>query len=98
MCVGPGDTWEISVLPLRFATSPVVQMVRNLPAMGRPAFDPSAGKIPLEKEMATDSSFSPGESHGQRSLAGYSLWGRKESNKTEQLTLSHFSFQTILEK
>ena len=30
----------------------------------------------------------PGESHGQRSLAGYSPWGRKESDRTEQLSLS----------
>ena len=29
----------------------------------------------LEKEMATHSSILPGESHGQRSLAGYSSWG-----------------------
>ena len=29
-------------------------------------------KDPLEKEMATHCSFLPGESHGQRSLAGYS--------------------------
>ena len=27
--------------------------------------------------------FLPGESHGQRSLAGYSLWGHKESATTE---------------
>ena len=25
----------------------------------------------------------PGESHGRRSLVGYSLWGRKESDTTE---------------
>jgi len=30
----------------------------------------------------------PGEFHGQRILAGYSPWGRKESDMTEQLTLS----------
>ena len=30
---------------------------------------------PLEKGMATHSSILPGESHGQRSLAGYSAWG-----------------------
>ena len=29
--------------------------------------------------------FLPGESHGQRSLVGYSLWGHKESDMTEQL-------------
>ena len=27
--------------------------------------------------------FLPGESHGQRSLEGYSPWGRKESDTTE---------------
>ena len=31
----------------------------------------------------------PGKLHGQRSLAGYSPWGRKESDTTEQLTHTH---------
>ena len=30
--------------------------------------------------------FLPGESNGQRSLVGYSRWGRKESDMTERLT------------
>ena len=30
--------------------------------------------------------FLPGEFHGQRSLAGYSPWGHKETDKTERLT------------
>ena len=29
--------------------------------------------------------FLPGESHGQRGLAGYSLWGHEESHTTERL-------------
>ena len=33
----------------------------------------------------------PGKSHGRRSLVGYSLWGRKESDTTERL---HFHFQS----
>ena len=37
---------------------------------------------PLEKGMATHSVFLPGESHGQRSLEGYSPWGLKESDTT----------------
>ena len=37
----------------------------------------------LEKEMATHSSILAGKSHGQRSLAGYSPWGHRESNTTE---------------
>ena len=35
----------------------------------------------------TFSIFLPGEFHGQRSLAGYSPWGHKELDITEQLTL-----------
>ena len=38
---------------------------------------------PLEQEMATHSSILAGESHGQRSLVGYHLQGRKESDMTE---------------
>ena len=43
---------------------------------------------PLEEGIATHSSFLPVEFHGQRSLAVYSPWGRKESDTTEWLTLS----------
>ena len=38
---------------------------------------------PLEEGITTYSSVLPGESHGQRSLVGYSPWGRKESDTTE---------------
>ena len=31
--------------------------------------------------------FLPGEFHGQRSLAGYSPWGHKESDTTELITV-----------
>ena len=34
--------------------------------------------------------FLPGELLGQRSLAGYSPWGRKELDTAERLTLSPF--------
>ena len=37
--------------------------------------------------MATHSSILPGKSHGQRSLLGYSPWGCKESDMTEQLSM-----------
>ena len=39
--------------------------------------------------MATTPVFLPGESHGQRSLVGYSPWGRKESDTPERF---HFHF------
>ena len=45
---------------------------------------PLGWEDPLEEGVATHSSiFLPGESHGQRSLAGYSPWGHKESDTTE---------------
>ena len=38
----------------------------------------SGWEDPLEEGMAAHSSILPGESHGQKSLAGHSPWGRKE--------------------
>ena len=38
--------------------------------------------------------FLPGESHGRRSLVGYSPWGREESDTTERLPF-HFSLPCI---
>ncbi|KAB0338356.1 hypothetical protein FD754_024640, partial [Muntiacus muntjak] len=38
---------------------------------------------PLEKEGQPTPVFLPGESHGQRGLAGYGPWGHKESDTTE---------------
>ena len=43
---------------------------------------------PLEEGMATNSSILPRESHGQRSLAGYSPWGREELDTTDPPTVS----------
>ena len=37
----------------------------------------------LGEEHGNPLVFLPGESHGQRRLAGYSPWGLKESNSTE---------------
>ena len=44
---------------------------------------------PLEEEMAPPQVFLSGECHGQRSLAGYSPCGCKESDTTEWLSLTH---------
>ena len=38
---------------------------------------------PLEDGMAYTPVFLPGESHGQRNLAGYNTQGHKESDMTE---------------
>ena len=52
----------------------------------RPRFYSWVGKISWS--WLTTPVFMPGEFQGQRSLTGYSPWGHKESDMTEQLTLS----------
>ena len=51
-------------------------------------FNPWVGKIPWRRKWQPTPVFLPGESHGQRSLVGYSPWGHKESDMTKWLTLS----------
>ena len=46
-------------------------------------FDPWLRKIPWRRARQPTLVFLPGESHGQRSLAGYSPWGCKEPDTTE---------------
>ena len=46
---------------------------------------PSSGRFPSGMAWLPTPVFFPGESHGQRSMAGYSPWGPKESDMTEQL-------------
>ena len=49
----------------------------------RSGFKPWFGKIPWRRAQQPTPGFLPGESYGQRSLAGYSSLGRKESDTTE---------------
>ena len=66
--------------------SQVALVIKNLPANAGDARDassiPGLGRSPGEGNEPTPI-FLPGESHGQRSLAGYSPWGRKELARTE---------------
>ena len=67
------------------------QKVKNLPAVQ----ETGVRKIPWRRQWLPAPVFLPGESHGQRSLAGYSPWGHKELDRTERLTLS-LSSKTII--
>ena len=60
-------------------------VIKNPPALQETQirFDPlPRGEDSLEKEMATHPVFLPGEFNEQRSLVGYSPWGRKELDTT----------------
>jgi len=48
-------------------------------------FDLWVRKIPWRKTWQPTPVFLPGQSHGQRSLVGYSPWGHKEFDTTKQL-------------
>ena len=48
-------------------------------------FSPWVGKIPWRRAWQPTPLFLPGESQGQRSLAGCSSWGHKELDMTERL-------------
>ena len=71
-------------------------MVKNLPTMQETQVQFLVWEHSLEKGMATHSSILAGEFHGQKSLAGYSPWGHKESDTTEQLsTAQHKSYREL---
>ena len=52
----------------------------------RHGFDPWVGKIPWRRAWQPTPVFLPGESHGQKSMEGYSPWGHKELDMTELLS------------
>ena len=52
----------------------------------RHGFNPWFRKTPWRRKWQPTPVFLPGNIHGQRSLEGYSPWGRKESDPTERLS------------
>ena len=69
--------------------SPMVQTIKNLPAMSGTWVQPLGQEDPLGKGMTTHSS-TPAWEYGQRRLASYSPRGRKDLDTTERLT--HITF------
>ena len=88
-----------SVLIKLFRASQVVLVAKNPPAtpgdINRWGFDPWVGKIPWRRAWQPTPVFSPGEFHRQRSLAGYSPWGRKEWDTTEVLSTHTKLFESL---
>ena len=59
----------------------------------RHGFSPWVRKIPWRRKWQVPPVLLPGNSHGQRSLAGYSPWGRKELDMTGRL---HFHLRQLV--
>ena len=60
---------------------------------GDPTFDPWVGKIPWRRNWQPTAVVLPGESHGPRSLVGYSPEGRKSRTRLSNFT---FTFTLLL--
>ena len=73
----------------------MTQLVKNLPAMQETQVQSLGGEDSLEKKWQPTPVFLPGKFHGQRSLAGNSPWGHKETDMTVQLTLTLIQFSSI---
>ena len=76
----------------RKSTSPIEgfprgTVVNNLPANAGDTKDVGSirgwGKIPWSRKWQPTPAFLTGKVHGERSLEGYSPWGRKDSDMTE---------------
>ena len=64
----------------------VALVIKNPPANSGDLSDAGSilvGKSPCRRAWQPTPAFLPGESHGQRSVAGYSPWGHTESDTTE---------------
>ena len=90
MCLSIGDTTEYSFIQQIFAKPyrpQVALVIKNLSAnagdVRDSGFDPWVRKIPWRRKWQPTPVFLPGKSHRQRSLAGYSPWGPKESDMSE---------------
>ena len=59
-------------------------------------FDPWSGKIPWSRKWQPTPVFSPGKSHGQKSIVGYSPWDHKHWDTSEWLTHSGWRLGVLL--
>ena len=74
-------------IPHSLGNEYVLEVVKNLPATTGDLRDvgsiPGSGRFPWRRKWQPTPVFLPGESYGQRSLAGHSPWGRPEPDMAE---------------
>ena len=90
LCLYIAFTFSVYNLPCPlFQGFPGCSMVKNLPANAGDEFNrksPWVGRAPGGRNGNPFQHHLPGESHGRRTLAGYSPWGHKESDSIERLS------------
>ena len=75
---------------VKLRASLVAQMVKNPPAMQETQVRSLGWEDPWRRKWQLTPGFLPGESHGQRSLVGYSPWAHKESDMTNTFDLNYW--------
>ena len=80
--------WETNAKYTTMCGSWVVLVIKNPPVNAgdfRPSFDPWVEKIPWRRSWQPTLLFFPKESHGQRSLVGYSPFGGLQSIRLQRV-------------
>ena len=90
MCCNSWGRKESDMTERLNGTELVAQRVKRLPAM----WETWVRSLGRRRKWQSTPVFLPGESHGQRSLVGYSPRGCKESDTTEQLHFVPFLLYT----
>ena len=86
-----GGTRDSSLIP-GLGRSPGIPWSRKCQCTPRCGFNRWIGTIPQGRKWQPSLALLPVRLHGQRSLMGYSPWGRKELDMTELLNTSRSSF------
>ena len=81
--------WPGMICITTFKSVMVVQMVKNPPAMQETQVQSLGWKSPWRRAWQPTAVFLPGESHGQRSLVGYSPWGCRVGHAWSNWALAH---------
>ena len=73
------------------------QRVKRLPTVKQTQVWSLGQEIPWRRKWQPNPVFLPGKSYGQKSLVGYTPWGHKELDMTEQLAHTHVLIYKLIE-
>ena len=85
-------SWECKLV----WASQMAQRLKHLPAIWETWVRSLVRKIPWRRKWQPTPVFLPGESHGWRSLVGYSPWGTKSQTRLSNFTFT-FTFTATME-
>ena len=78
-----------------FPDSSAVRLLSAIQDIQGTQVQPLGREDPMEGEWQPTLQFMPGKSQGQRTLAGYSPWGHKESDNTEHTCMHAYIYSYV---